>query len=99
MVKPWIDPVTREKMQILGTDFLQTLLQYIDLSQIPPEMGGQYEGFVWSWPYPAETMATTSHIEEYNKVKKQGKLAGSGVAEVLAEGGEGEQKCDGGVES
>jgi hypothetical protein len=66
VVKPWIDPVTREKMQIIGTDYLPTLLKYIDIEQIPAELGGKYEGTQWSWPYSEDSYATPEHIDEYN---------------------------------
>lgn len=66
VVKPWIDPVTREKMQIIGTDFLPTLTKYIDIEMIPTELGGKHSNFRWSWPYPEESCCTPRHIEEYN---------------------------------
>lgn len=40
VVKPWIDETTREKFQILGSDYLPVLLRYIDEKQIPVELGG-----------------------------------------------------------
>lgn len=39
-MKRFVDPVTAEKMHILGTDFRCTLLRYIDESQLPLEYGG-----------------------------------------------------------
>ena len=69
MVKPWIDPVTRDKMQLLGTDFLPVLREYIDNSNIPVELGGTHENFKWNWPYPEETHCTPEHVAEYNAAR------------------------------
>jgi hypothetical protein len=54
LIKPWIDPVTSDKIQILGSDFLPTLREHIEDSQIPPELGGSAEGFYWTAPAPEE---------------------------------------------
>lgn len=54
LIKPWIDPVTSDKIQILGSDYLPTLREAIDDSQIPPELGGSAEGFYWTAPAPEE---------------------------------------------
>eukprot|EP00939_MAST-03C_sp_MAST-3C-sp1_P001045 g1045.t1 len=40
IVKKFFDERTREKIHILGTDYLPTMLKYIDKSQIPKELGG-----------------------------------------------------------
>lgn len=40
ILKPWLDPVTREKFHVLGSDYLPTLLRYVDIDQIPNEYGG-----------------------------------------------------------
>lgn len=50
MIKPWIDPVTVEKFQILGSNYLPTLLEYIDDEYIPSEFGGSYRNFPWQYP-------------------------------------------------
>jgi len=35
-----LDPVTREKVQLLGADYRSTLLDYVDADQLPREFGG-----------------------------------------------------------
>lgn len=56
LIKPFIDPITAEKIHILGCqdEYLPILRQYIDDSNIPPEFGGTMENFVWHWPFPSE---------------------------------------------
>ena len=71
IVRPWIDPVTREKFQILGSDYIDTLHKYIDDSQIPVELGGSHAGFKWSWPYPEESCCTPRHVSEYTEYLKR----------------------------
>jgi hypothetical protein len=51
MIKTWVDPVTAEKIRILGTDFLDHLREQIDDEEIPVELGGSCSDFRWSWPY------------------------------------------------
>jgi hypothetical protein len=91
LVKPWIDPITREKMQILGTDYLSVLLKYIDLDQIPMELGGQCEEFHWHWPYAEKSYATAQHIDQYNLARgrySQSKLGSAqGEEGTKGEGG------------
>lgn len=50
MIKPWIDPVTVEKFQILGSDYLPKLREHIDNDFIPSEYGGGCHDFPWHWP-------------------------------------------------
>mmetsp|Transcript_18478 Transcript_18478/g.34515 ORF Transcript_18478/g.34515 Transcript_18478/m.34515 type:complete len:293 (-) Transcript_18478:334-1212(-) len=50
MLKPFIDPVTASKIIIVGSDYMDTLREYIDDSQIPEELGGSFK-MVWRWPY------------------------------------------------
>lgn len=92
VVKPWIDPVTREKMQIIGTDYLPTLLKYIDIDQIPAELGGNYHGVKWSWPYSEDSYATPEHIDEYNLAR--GRYAESKLRPVSASEGSGQEQVD-----
>lgn len=58
MIKPFIDPVTAEKFIILGSDYLGTLREYIDDSQIPEDLGGSFK-MIWQWPYELPTESTT----------------------------------------
>eukprot|EP00042_Codosiga_hollandica_P012941 m.29452 g.29452 ORF g.29452 m.29452 type:complete len:256 (-) comp40552_c0_seq2:137-904(-) len=40
IIKPWLDPVTRAKFHVLGSDFQSALLEHIDPAQLPPAYGG-----------------------------------------------------------
>lgn len=40
IVKPWLDPATKAKIHVLGSDFKAKLLQHIDAEQLPAEYGG-----------------------------------------------------------
>jgi hypothetical protein len=50
MLKPFIDPVTSDKIHIVGGDYLDTLREHIDDSQIPEDLGGSFK-MIWQWPY------------------------------------------------
>ena len=53
--KPFIDQRTSDKFVILGTDFLEVMLERIDISMIPLEMGGKAKDLVWIGPFPEES--------------------------------------------
>lgn len=55
LISSFLDPVTAKKVQILGSDFLPTLRQQIDDSQIPRSMGGSCDTIKWNWPYTEES--------------------------------------------
>ncbi|EDQ87653.1 uncharacterized protein MONBRDRAFT_27060 [Monosiga brevicollis MX1] len=40
IVRPWLDPVTKRKFHVLGSNYQSTLLKYIDADQLPAEYGG-----------------------------------------------------------
>merc|ERR1711988_1367001 len=40
IIKPWIDPKTREKFHALGKKFQKKLLEYIPAEELPVEYGG-----------------------------------------------------------
>lgn len=44
IVSAWIDPVTRAKFIILGSDYQEKLLELIDADQLPAEYGGTCDG-------------------------------------------------------
>lgn len=54
MIRPWLDPITANKIQIVGSDFMSVLREHIDDSQIPPLYGGTGQDFTWTWPFPPE---------------------------------------------
>jgi len=37
--RPWLDPVTATKISVLGANYKQELLKYIDADQLPVEYG------------------------------------------------------------
>ena len=55
MVKNWIDPVTADKIKIVGSNFIDVLREHIDDTEIPPELGGSCPDFKWQWPWPDST--------------------------------------------
>ena len=50
IIKPFVDPVTVDKFKILGSDFEETLFEFIDPSVVPKELGGSNESFQWEFP-------------------------------------------------
>lgn len=62
IIRPWIDPVTTEKFILIGSDFLPTLRNLIDDSQIPVEYGGKRENFGWTYPENREREDTIEQI-------------------------------------
>jgi hypothetical protein len=50
IVKPWLDPLTLQKIQILGENYYPTLSKYIDDDVLPVEYGGKNENFYWTSP-------------------------------------------------
>ncbi len=48
--KPFIDPVTVDKIKIIGSNYKETLLKFIDIDQIPVELGGTRQNFGWNYP-------------------------------------------------
>ena len=43
VVKAWLDEKTREKIQIKGSDYLETVCKYVDKDQLPTWLGGKCE--------------------------------------------------------
>ncbi len=43
MIKPWLDPVTKDKFHVLGSNYQSTLLEYIDADMLPRLLGGTCE--------------------------------------------------------
>lgn len=65
LVSPWIDAKTASKIVVLGSDYLDTIREDIEDSDIPVELGGSKENFKWSWPFPEESGAAPGQIREY----------------------------------
>lgn len=74
IVKTWLDPITRDKVQIVGSNYLSTLRQTIDDSQIPVELGGTREHFSWQWPTNCDI------CDELMASQKLGPTGGSFIA-------------------
>ena len=47
MFKPLVQPRTREKVRVMGSDFLTTLRESIAHEEIPEEYGGGYRDVPW----------------------------------------------------
>jgi hypothetical protein len=41
IINRWLDPHIKAKVQILGADYLPTILEFIDIEQVPAQLGGQ----------------------------------------------------------
>eukprot|EP00604_Paraphysomonas_vestita_P001198 CAMPEP_0174823038 /NCGR_PEP_ID=MMETSP1107-20130205/20775_1 /TAXON_ID=36770 /ORGANISM="Paraphysomonas vestita, Strain GFlagA" /LENGTH=391 /DNA_ID=CAMNT_0016043943 /DNA_START=567 /DNA_END=1742 /DNA_ORIENTATION=+ len=65
MFKPFIDVRTRDKVIILGSDYLPTLEKYIDRSVIPVEYGGDCPEIKWDAIYDYESGANIEQLNEY----------------------------------
>lgn len=79
LLRPFVDPVTREKIHILGSDYSSQLQIAIAPEQIPVEYGGSHGGFVWQWPYPEESGCSPQQIEEFNRTRDEIELKHSDV--------------------
>jgi hypothetical protein len=76
MFKPFIDTRTREKVIILGTDYLVTLEKYIDLSMIPVEYGGHAIDCQWDpAAYPSSSGASIDQLTEFFSPRNYQKYA------------------------
>lgn len=70
LVSPWLDPVTVSKIKILSTDFIDTMKEEIDESQIPTELGGKMENTPWAWPYHPSAGCSPEQLREAALEKK-----------------------------
>jgi CRAL/TRIO domain len=64
IIRPWIDPDTAAKFNIIGPDFLPALLEEIDISQIPVDLGGTLES-EWTGPWDDSSYCSQAQIEVY----------------------------------
>mgnify|MGYP003386247963 CR=1 FL=1 len=65
VIRPLLDPVTREKFVLLGSNYSTALQDYIEPDNTPTEYGGKLD-VVWQWPYPEPSHCTPRHIQQYN---------------------------------
>jgi hypothetical protein len=65
MFKPFIDSRTRDKVIILGADYLPTLEQYMNRSEIPVEYGGDSLESKWDALYHPSSGASMEQLNEY----------------------------------
>ena len=65
LVSPWIDEKTATKINVLGSNYLETLQAEINDSEIPVEYGGTCENFRWAWPYDESSGASPDQIRDY----------------------------------
>ena len=61
-----MDPVTKGKFRILGSDYHDELAAAIDEANIPTEYGGTMET-QWHWPYPEGSGCSPTEIEKYRR--------------------------------
>jgi hypothetical protein len=67
--KPFIDKRTADKFIIVGSDFLASLTEYIDLNNIPQEYGGTMPVSPWGGPFPEESGTSYEQIDNYVRSK------------------------------
>ena len=65
LIKPWIDPITREKFIFLGEDYLETLKKYINESNIPILYGGTDDTVPWCGPWAEKSGCSDEQILAY----------------------------------
>jgi hypothetical protein len=88
VIRPLLDPVTRDKFVLLGSNYAEQLQHYIGADSIPVEFGGELK-VAWSWPYPESSLCTPEHIESYNahRDREEGLSARPRVLSLPQEGG------------
>jgi hypothetical protein len=63
MIRPWLDPITANKIRILGAEFLEVLREEIADDQIPPHYGGSGKDFTWTWPFSPESGCSPEQLQ------------------------------------
>ncbi len=63
LISPYIDPVTALKIKVLDHNYHETLQDLMDLSEIPPEYGGQAEDREWCWPYAESSGVSPAQLQ------------------------------------
>lgn len=69
LVSPWIDPLTAQKIRIVGSDYLPVLREYIDDSNIPDYLGGTMSDCVYRWPYSEKFGISPDQIREAIRIR------------------------------
>jgi len=65
IIRPWLDEKTTKKIDMVGEDFLDTLREVIDDTQIPTEYGGSFAEFTWTSPWPESTGCSKEQVVNY----------------------------------
>jgi hypothetical protein len=91
IISPWIDPVTANKIKIIGSDYLPALQELIDDEQIPVELGGKCDHVIWEWPFPDHTLCSPDflsrpHPYEVRMAEKKASGESSAVPAAAPEG-------------
>lgn len=63
--KPFIDKRTRDKFNILGSDFLPVLLDHMDITQIPSDYGGDAKDVPWCFRGTDEAGCSAQVIKKH----------------------------------
>ena len=58
VISPWIDPVTANKIRIVGSSYISSLRELIANEEIPEELGGARTDLTWEWPFPENSGCT-----------------------------------------
>lgn len=69
LFKPFIDPRTRDKFTLLRSDYLPSLLEQMDISQIPEDFGGENADVVWNLQNPDSSGCSIRQIEAHMREK------------------------------
>eukprot|EP00455_Lapot_gusevi_P031720 TRINITY_DN344_c0_g2_i6.p2 TRINITY_DN344_c0_g2~~TRINITY_DN344_c0_g2_i6.p2 ORF type:complete len:253 (-),score=82.20 TRINITY_DN344_c0_g2_i6:605-1363(-) len=69
-VKPWIHPITRERIQVLGSDYKQQLLKTIDADQLPVYLGGTCQCADANCVGAQQRQMVREHIERLKQAKQ-----------------------------
>jgi len=76
MMRRWVNPVTAQKIRIIGKDYQAALKEVIAEDQIPVEYGGTWKDFPWTYPENQEMDLT----QRLNIVKKSSSLTADTTA-------------------
>ena len=100
IIRPWLDPVTRDKFRVLGSNYQSELLEVIDAENLPVEYGGTCKcegGCVW----PLKPLTEYEDFEEWKKKweadgkGERKKVEGASASSVKVERGNDDDGADG----